>query len=383
MTAVDERVRAERTTDRDSGSRTYTYPPTGDQLVSVTTVLSDTQGRPWLSGWAARLAAEYAIDHRDLLDALVSTEGRAAAVTLAKDQARQIRDLKADAGSYVHSVVEALILWAASPEGTGSSLALPALPDHLEGADYDDMPLGDVCDWMIEGFLNFCADFRPEFLASEMAVYHKSLGVAGTLDIILRLHGYGIAAAGRLMASLGFTDICCDVKTGRHLDVTMREQIAAYRRMQECLLPMGELAPMPPTDAGAVLQLRPEFERGYRLMLVSRENDARAWNTFRRAVEVYRDRAAARAKPGRVVYPLREDGTMPQPRLADLDGEGYGRAISALVKAGIPDLEKLAAMTPGDLLAVKGIGGKSLDTVRVMLADHGLSLNGDLTEEVA
>ena len=120
MTAVDERVRAERTTDRDSGSRTYTYPPTGDQLVSVTTVLSDTQGRPWLSGWAARLAAEYAIDHRDLLDALVSTEGRAAAVTLAKDQARQIRDLKADAGSYVHAVVEALILWAASPEGTGS-----------------------------------------------------------------------------------------------------------------------------------------------------------------------------------------------------------------------------------------------------------------------
>ena len=74
---------------------------------------------------------------------------------------------------------------------------------------------------------------------------------------------------------------------------------------------------------------------------------------------------------------------LPQPRLADLDGEGYGRAISALVKAGIPDLEKLAAMTPGDLLAVKGIGGKSLDVVRVMLADHGLSLSGDLIGEVA
>ena len=147
---------------------------------------------------------------------------------------------------------------------------------------------------------------------------------------------------------------------------------------------MGELAPMPPTDAGAVLHLRPEYPARLPADAGVRARTTPAPGTrFRRAVEVYRDRAAARAKPGRVVYPLREDGTMPQPRLADLDGEGYGRAISALVKAGIPDLEKLAAMTPGDLLAVKGIGGKSLDTVRVMLADHGLSLNGDLTEEVA
>ena len=125
------------------------------------------------------------------------------------------------------------------------------------------------------------------------------------------------------------------MKTGRNPGVTWQEQIAAYRRSPECLLPMGEIAPMPQTDAGMVLHLRPEYERGYKLMLISGADDAAAWNRFRRAVEIYRGRKAAKAKPGKVCYPLREDGTIRQPLLADLDGEGYGRALSPLVKAGI------------------------------------------------
>ena len=66
--------------------------------------------------------------------------------------------------------------------------------------------------------------------------------------------------------------------------------------------------------------------------------------------------------------------------LADLDGEGYGRALSPLVKAGITDLEQLAAMDAGDCLKVKGIAGKLLDGIRVMLADHGLHLAGEAPE---
>ena len=67
---------------------------------------------------------------------------------------------------------------------------------------------------------------------------------------------------------------CIDVKTGKHLDVTVPEQIAAYRRMKEALLPMGEIVADARTECGAVLHLRPEYERGYRLMLISGENDA-------------------------------------------------------------------------------------------------------------
>jgi hypothetical protein len=372
---------AERTTDKDTGHRTYTYPPTGEQLVSVTTVLDATEGKQmFLTPWSARLAAEYAVDNLAVLEAVLRDEGRGPAVKLAKDQARLIREIKADAGSYVHEVVERLVLWAYdTPGARGADIALPLLPEHLADADYDDDPLEDVVDWMITGFLNFVSDWKPVFQAAEMTVFHQPLGIAGTLDLIVRFDGYGIGNAGRFIAADGSVTPCIDVKTGKHWGATWCEQIATYRRMRECLLPMGEIHPMPRTDCGAVLHLRPEYERGYWLMPVAADDDADAWETFQSALSTFRKRAARRLKPGKVTYPKRADGTIPQPRLADLAGEGYGRALAPLVKARIADLEQLAAMKAGDCLAVKGVGGKVLDIIRLMLADHGLHLAGETT----
>ena len=59
--------------------------------------------------------------------------GRQAAVDLAKKQAARIRDIKRDVGCYVHDVVEALVLWQASPEGRGGDLVLPVLPGASAG----------------------------------------------------------------------------------------------------------------------------------------------------------------------------------------------------------------------------------------------------------
>jgi hypothetical protein len=376
-------------TTAEDGSRTYTYPPTGEQFPSVTTILGATEGKPWLTAWSARIAAEFAVSHRDLLSAVA--DGRAttvaaretgpqAAVDLAKKQAAKIRDRKRDTGGYVHDVVEALVLWQASPEGRGADLVLPDLPQHLRGEFYDDDPVEDVADWMVEGFLNWVCDFGPEFLAAEMTVYHPGLRAAGTLDSIVDLPGLAVGRAGRFIPGPGVRP-CVDVKTGKHLSVTWPEQIAAYRRFPECFLPLGEMHPMPRTDCGAVLHLRPEHPRCYRFMLISPADDAAAWNRFRRAVEIFEGRASAKAKPGKVCYPLRVDGTIRQPRLADLDGEGYGRALAPLIKAGVEDLEQLAAMDAGDCLKVKGVGGKLLDVIRAMLADHGLHLAGEAPAE--
>jgi hypothetical protein len=172
-----------------------------------------------------------------------------------------------------------------------------------------------------------------------------------------------------------------DVKTGKHLSVTWPEQIGTYRRSPECLPDRlsSDLYPTPATDCGAVLHLRPEHPRGYRFMLISGADDAAAWNRFRRAVEIFEGRSAARAKPGKVCYPLRPDGTVRQPLIRDLDGEGYGRAISPLVKTlgTDADLDMLAAMDAGQCLALKGVGGKILDVIRTMLTDHGLHLRGE------
>lgn len=367
-------VTAVRKEDKD-GNRHYVHPVTGELLTSVTTVLSATDNKaPYLVPWSARLAAEFAVDNLAMLLALVNEEGKDAAVDLVKDQAKQIRERKADAGTYVHDVAEALTLWAASPEGTGRDIALPTLPDHLVGADYDDEPLEDVVDWMVAGFMNFVAAFNPDFSAeesaTEMTVYNRDLGVAGTLDMIIVLHGYAITADGRLIAAPGERLVLCvDIKTGK-LNITVREQLAAYRRMTEALMPLGEIAPMPATDAGAVLHLRPEHRDGYRLIPVSALDDAKAWNLFRRDVEICLGRKAMSPKPGKVAYPLNLDGTMPAPRIEDLDGEGYGRALAPLIKAGLTDLDELAAFTAAEVLALKGIGAKTLDIVRRMLADY-------------
>lgn len=367
-------------TNPDDGTRDYPYPPTGELFTSVTTVLNGTEGKPWLPGWAAGIAAGYAVDNLDGLARIKAVKGRGEAVKLAGSEAERIRNIKRDTGGYVHDVAEALVLWQASPEGHGRDLVLPALPEHLEGAYYDDEPVEFVSDWMIEGFLNWVADYSPRWLAAEMTVFHPGLRVAGTLDGIVELPGLGIGRSGRFVPGHGVTP-CVDVKTGKHLSVTWPEQIAIYRHSPECLLRLGnELYPTPLTDCGAVLHLRPEYERGYRFMLISGADHARAWNRARRAIELYEGRKAAKVKPGKVCYPLRADGTIQQPRLADLDGEGYGRTPSLLAKAGVGDLEQLAAMTAGQLLKTRGIGGKTVDGARVILADHGLHLAGEAPE---
>ncbi|HMG63530.1 MAG TPA: helix-hairpin-helix domain-containing protein [Streptosporangiaceae bacterium] len=363
-------------TDPDTGKRDYPYPRTGEMFTSATTVLNGTEGKPWLPGWAAGIAAEYAIDNLLPLARLKHAVGRTEAVALAKKQAALIRDRKRDTGGYVHDVVEALVLWQASPEGRGADLSLPLLPDRLKSADYDGEPVEDVAGWMVEGYLNWVSDFCPQFLAAEMTVFHPGLKVAGTLDEIAFLPRLGIGRSGRFVSGPGVT-CCVDVKTGRHLSVTWPEQIAIYRRCPECLLPLGELRRTPETECGAVLHLRPEYPRGYRFMLISGEDDAAAWGRAQEAIRLYRGRNVTKAKPGKVCYPLRADGTIQPPRVADLDGEGYGRVISPLVKAGVGDLEQLAAMTAGQLLKVKGIGAKTVDGIRVMLDDHGLHLAGE------
>ena len=376
MTAATE----VRTTLADS-SRYYLYPPTGEQLDSVTTVISGTDAKPWLTSWAGGVSMAWGIDNMALVARTLEAEGRQAAIALGKEEAERIRQLKADAGTYVHDVQERLILWAASPGRTGADISLPVMPEHLLEAWYDDEPLTDVTDHMVDGFLQFVHDFNPKIEATEMAVFNQPLGIAGTLDMILVLYGYAILN-GQVIASPGsILVLCVDTKTGKHPSGTWKEQLAAYRRMTECLLPMGDLHPMPRTNAGAVLHLRPEYPGGYLLMLVAGDDDEAAWERFRAAAGIYRDRQKVKAKPGKVIRPLRADGTMPGPRICDLASEGYGRALSPLGKALGPaaELEDLARFTVADVLAVRGVGPKLIETIRVMLADHGLSLAGEAT----
>jgi hypothetical protein len=390
----------------DSDSRKYRYPPTGELFISMSTVTSSTKSRPYLAPWGSNVAAITAGRRlRELLALAEATEaqvladltGEAGALLTAgqiAEQARaageravildiskeatRIRNLKREVGSYVHKVVESLILWAASPGTTGSSIALPELPVELRGAMYDDDPVEDVAEWMTEGFINWVTDFDPVFLAAEMVVYNPELKAAGTLDTIIALLGRAMDPHGQLIAAPGQTwTSCVDVKTGKHTDETMPEQCTGYRRCPLCLVGLDEIRMMPPTDGSGVVHLRPEYPKGYRFMPISRRDDALAWNRFRGALRLAADRDAAPKKPGQPAYPLLPDGTVPPRLLADLDSEGYGRAPGALDKAGVRDLGALADLDEAGCLALRGVGPKTIPVIRQLLADHGLHLAGD------
>jgi DNA-directed RNA polymerase alpha subunit len=70
---------------------------------------------------------------------------------------------------------------------------------------------------------------------------------------------------------------------------------------------------------------------------------------------------------------------MPGVRLCDVNGEGYGRALNPLRTAlgATAELGDVARFTAAEILKVKGIGPKLIDTIRLMLADHRLHLKGE------
>lgn len=411
-TTAEDAPGSGRLTDKETGERWYEYPPTGELLDSVTTVISATNSKPWIAGWHGRTSAAWCVDNLAQIARVKRTEGlkaaaalgpgasaeetsrvrreegRKAAIALGADAAERLRSIKRDAGTYVHDLQEKLILWAASPGRTGSDIALPILPDHLVDALYDGEPLVDVVDFMITGFTNWVSDFDPEFEATEMQVYNQPLGIAGTLDAIFVLTGYAIHPDGTALIPCPGNRLCIcgDTKTGRTPEGTWKEQLAAYRRMTECRpSKLDGLVPMPATDCAAVLHLRPEYPDGYLLMLVSAGEDEAAWTRFLAMCQGFRDRQVVKGKPGRAIRPLRADGTMPGPRLCDLAAEGYGSALAPLRKAlgAATELEDLARFTAAEVLAVKGVGPAHIVTIQTMLADHGLSLRAEAVAEMA
>lgn len=392
-------------TDKHTDERWYPYPPDPAELFeSVTYLIGATDAKPWLAPWHARLSMEWAIDNLALLARTKRTKGRQAAIDLGKDEAKRRADIKSDVGTFLHDVGEALILWATEPADARHHVPYPELPDHLRKATYDyggeRVPVPQIVEWMADGWVQFVTDFglRPEdFLACEMAVYNPDLRIAGTVDTILILRGYGICGRPGAHCHLGMwcpgkgthlvaqpgnaLVLLIDFKTGATGKPTWKEQLAAYLRMPECRPDKTDdrVVPTPKADAAAVLHLRPEHPGGYLLHLVSTEDDEEAWERFLSSTATLRGRRECRDKPGAVIRPLRPDGTMPGPRLCDLAGETYGRALAPLRKALGADCElaALATFTEADVLAVKGIGLKLIDTIREMLAAHGLSLADD------
>jgi hypothetical protein len=114
---------------------------------------------------------------------------------------------------------------------------------------------------MMRQFYRWQHGFKPEYLATEVAVFSDTHDYAGTADFIARI---------------GRRTLLIDTKTGADLWPVMALQLAAYGHA-EFMVHSNKAQPLPALDGWAVLHLRPD---GFYLREVRPDLRDIAWRGF-------------------------------------------------------------------------------------------------------
>lgn len=227
----------------DNG-RYYTDPnPAFDGALypSVTNVLSNI-AKPALVPAAAKEVAEHAMA---TLPALVKAsrdpEAAKTALRELKSRAEVVWGLAADRGTQIHALAEAHLL----------GLPLPECEADIRT--------------YFEQYLKFMADFGvnpdEDVAASEASVVNRTVGYAGTMDILLWLRTEKYPDR-----SLWLLDAKTSAKSSRLTTYSEYPlQLAALRHAETMWLPNGLEEPMPRAEHCGILNLR---RGGYALMEV-------------------------------------------------------------------------------------------------------------------
>ena len=241
------------------------------RLWSVTTIIDvlDKKGLMW---WAAGMTADAAIDNQRTWQAMLEEQGRDEAWRWlrAAHKRRPKNQLSAsDLGTVVHSVCEEYALTGNRPTTKDVSDLI-----YRKGGEFVDLDAEtQVAQRMIDQFDTWAAAAQPSYQATEVCVYSKTYGYAGTADGFL---------------TIDRTRFCVDYKSTREpfdgqgrpktpYPESVALQIAAYvnaemaavwrpRRFEKqsrryYLLSPDEQemgVPVPQVDAGLVIQITPE-----------------------------------------------------------------------------------------------------------------------------
>jgi len=193
-------------------------------IPSVTTILRVVDKSGPLTGWAKRVTAEAAIDHRAELDGWVEIGGRDGAVALLTKAASTVTERAATTGTDIHRLAEAI------------TRGLDVVVSETQ-APY------------VAAYRAFIRDFEPEFLAAEEMVCSVTHRYAGTLDAIARIAG---------------ETWLLDYKTSRGIYPETALQLAAYGAAEFIGRPgTAQRFAIPAIDRSGMLHLRPD---GYELV---------------------------------------------------------------------------------------------------------------------
>ena len=235
--------------------RYYDDPAGGPALVSVTNVIDTAVNKSMaLVPWGVKVTVEYvlgnwkAIAHRVLTDPAGLTKELKALHRDAKERA-------ADLGDRIHKAAEQRLL--------GAPIA----------QDLEVMPYITQLELWLDAW---GVDLDEHIEATEITVFHRRLGYAGTADLMIWLP---TGPGGRLeLWLIDFKTSATRPAKSVYPENTL--QLAALRFAETVLLPDDTDAPMPPIERAGVLNLRANSHA-----LVPMPADRAAHRAFRGALE--------------------------------------------------------------------------------------------------
>ncbi|MFB7114057.1 hypothetical protein [Streptomyces sp. NPDC056291] len=208
-------------TIKRSGNRFYVDPNDGTIKVPGVTSVVGQLPKDFLTFWAAKEAAEAAVNNWDIVSKLCERDPKGAIDYLKNAHRRKSKEAS-DLGSACHDVFERL--------ARGEVISDRSL--HIDLKPF------------VRHFREFLDEVQPEFVYLEETVWHDTLGAAGSFDAIARVDG---------------DLVVLDWKTSKSVYDSVALQLSAYRYADRIILAeTGESVPMPELAGGAVLHVRPE-----------------------------------------------------------------------------------------------------------------------------
>lgn len=203
------------------GSRFYIDPNDGAIKVPGVTSSVGMLPKDFLTFWAAKEAAEAAVNNWDIVSELIKRDPKGATDYL-KGAHRRKSKAASDLGSAAHDLFERL--------ARGETL-------NLRHVHVDLKPF-------VRWFSEFLEQVQPTFLHLEETVWSDTYQYAGSFDAIAEIDGEVVGI---------------DWKTSKSIYDSVALQLAAYRYADRIIRASdGESIPMPAWDGGAVLHVRSE-----------------------------------------------------------------------------------------------------------------------------
>jgi hypothetical protein len=208
-------------TIKRGGSRFYIDPDDGAIKVPGVTSVGGMLPKDFLTYWAAKEAAEAAVNNWDIVSELCKRDPKGA-IDYLKSAHRRKSSAASDLGTAAHDLFERL----------------------ARGETVNDRHIHMDVKPHVRWFREFLQEVQPEFIYLEETVWSDTHQYAGSFDAIARVDG---------------EIVILDWKTSKAIYDSVALQLSAYRYADRIILAeSGESVPVPEIVGGGALHIRPE-----------------------------------------------------------------------------------------------------------------------------